>query len=525
MASAHASPRLVATLSLLVTAGGSGRVFAQSPLLKDVRFWSSGEITRVAIETTVEVKIYKDRLYQPDRVYVDLQGVRLPGVKPKPVTLPVADGLVKQIRYALTTPTVTRVVVDLEQDAEFAVSQLSGPPRVVIELRVKSPRPPAVISSAPVPPSAKPTTRPFVAPAPPKTAARTLQVVPAEVPVLESRPSLPELRAPVLEARRPLKPFVAPTLRPMPVPKREFRIEEAVPAAPVSMRTTPLPRWMTAELRAAAPPAAGIVAAPEPAVERAARPAQPDRLGNQSLTRALGLKLNRVVLDAGHGGQDHGTTSKSGVVEKDLVLDITLRLGKLIEEKLNAEVLYTREDDRFIPLETRPDIANRNRADLFLSLHANSSPYRYVAGVETYYLSLTTTKADLEVAARENASSEKSIHELSDLLRKIATNEKLVESRDFAGRIQRTAFEYSAQANGGKLRNRGVKKAPFVVLIGAQMPAVLVEIGFLTNPQEEALMKKPEHRQKIAESIFKGVLQYSRTLSHFSLAQRRPAQE
>jgi N-acetylmuramoyl-L-alanine amidase len=239
------------------------------------------------------------------------------------------------------------------------------------------------------------------------------------------------------------------------------------------------------------------------------------------MTRVLGLKLNKVVLDPGHGGSDHGTAGKS-VIEKDLVLDVSLRLGKLIEDRLGADVVYTRKEDTFVALEERTRIANEKEADLFLSIHANSSPYRNVAGTETYYLSFTDSKPDMETAARENASSRRSMHELSDLVRRIAQHDKAEESREFAARVQASAYELTAKTTG-RVQNRGVKRAPFVVLIGAQMPSILTEIGFVTNAREEALLQQEEHRQKIAEALYKGIYQYAQTLSHFRVASRSNA--
>jgi len=224
------------------------------------------------------------------------------------------------------------------------------------------------------------------------------------------------------------------------------------------------------------------------------------------------------VLDAGHGGHDQGTSGPKGLLEKDVVLDVTLRLGKLIEQGLGAEVVYTRSGDTFIPLESRTAIANDKKADLFLSIHANSSPISRITGVETYYLNFTDSKEAMDLAARENASSRQSIFDLETLTHKITLHEKLDESRDFAGRVQAAMFALSNRSFPGQ-KNRGIKKAPFVVLIGAQMPSVLAEIGFLTNPREEQLLKRPEYRQKIAESIYKGVSRYAESLSHFQLAQ------
>jgi N-acetylmuramoyl-L-alanine amidase len=223
-----------------------------------------------------------------------------------------------------------------------------------------------------------------------------------------------------------------------------------------------------------------------------------------------------VVIDAGHGGHDEGTRGPTGLLEKDLVLDVAERLGALIEEQLGADVVYTRTSNVFVPLDERTAIANRAEADLFLSLHANSSPYRTISGSEVYYLSFTTSKEALDVAARENAGTGKSIHELEDLLKKIALSEKVTESSEFAIRIQRELYGAWNKLSG-TTRNRGVKKAPFVVLIGANMPSVLAEIGFISNPHDESLLKKPEQRQRIAEALFRGVNAYASTLSRMDI--------
>jgi N-acetylmuramoyl-L-alanine amidase len=239
--------------------------------------------------------------------------------------------------------------------------------------------------------------------------------------------------------------------------------------------------------------------------------------GRNSLIRALGLKMKVVVIDAGHGGHDQGTVGKRDVLEKDLVLDVSKRLGQLIREGLGSEVVYTRTDDTFVPLEGRTELANEKKADLFISLHANSSRYPRIGGVETFYLNFTSSKDALDVAARENASSQKSISELQDVLQKITLQNKIEESRELAGRVQASMFAFSSRYVPG-IKNRGVKMAPFVVLIGAQMPAVLVEIGFLSNSREELLLKRPEHRQRVAEALFRGISRYAQGLSHFEVA-------
>jgi N-acetylmuramoyl-L-alanine amidase len=249
------------------------------------------------------------------------------------------------------------------------------------------------------------------------------------------------------------------------------------------------------------------------------REARPTAAGDRSLTRALGLKIGKIVIDAGHGGHDTGTIGPNGLLEKDVVLDVAKRLGRLLETRLGAEVVYTRRDDTFIPLETRTAIANRERADLFISIHANSSHDSDARGVETYYLNFTSSPEALEVAARENAVSEKSIHELQDLVKKIALKEKIEESREFAGDVQESLYGGLALNNAG-IRDRGVKKAPFIVLIGANMPSILAEISFVSNPTDERKMETSEHRQRIAESLYRGVSRYVNGLSGVKVASK-----
>jgi N-acetylmuramoyl-L-alanine amidase len=238
--------------------------------------------------------------------------------------------------------------------------------------------------------------------------------------------------------------------------------------------------------------------------------------GSRSLVRALGLKINRIVIDPGHGGHDQGTSGTAGLLEKDLVLDVSLRLGKLIEQRMGSEVVFTRQDDTFIGLHERTALANQRKADLFLSIHANSSSATRVAGIETYYLNFTSSSDALDVAARENASVQSSVYELKDLVQSIAQHDKIEESREFAQSIQSSLQGFESKFSPAA-KDRGIRKAPFVVLIGAQMPSVLAEIGFLSNGHEEALLNRPEHRQKLAEALYRGLSRYAQALSHFEL--------
>ena len=210
-------------------------------------------------------------------------------------------------------------------------------------------------------------------------------------------------------------------------------------------------------------------------------------------------------------------------MEKDLCLDVALRLGKLIQERLpGAEVIYTRRDDTFIPLEERTAIANQVKADLFISIHANSSHDSDARGVETYYLNFASSQDALDVAARENALSQSGLHDLQDMIKKIARNEKVEESKELADDIQGSLSKRMQQISRNE-RDRGVKRAPFVVLIGANMPSVLSEISFLSNPADEKMLKKPEQRQRIAEGLFHGMSDYLESLNSLSYNEQRPA--
>ncbi len=292
--------------------------------------------------------------------------------------------------------------------------------------------------------------------------------------------------------------------------------------APSAVATDPTHRDVAAMNGAPAPSLAGPVKkvrrgkakADSLAVADAtpARAAVPTANGETSLVRALGLKIGRIVIDAGHGGHDSGTLGADGIQEKDVVLDVALRLGKLLHERLGAEIVYTRADDTFIPLETRTAIANKAQADLFISIHANSSSDASARGVETYYLNFTSDPTALDVAARENAVSDQSIHQLSDLVKKIALKNKIAESREFASDVEGSLYAGLQKGNAG-LKDRGVKKAPFVVLIGANMPSILAEISFVTNPKDADQLQQPEYRERVAESLYKGVARYQGGLS------------
>ena len=229
------------------------------------------------------------------------------------------------------------------------------------------------------------------------------------------------------------------------------------------------------------------------------------------MTRTLGLKISRIVLDPGHGGYDTGTIGPGGLKEKELVLQVAQRLQKLLSERLGADVLLTRRDDTFVPLEERTAIANEHQADLFVSIHANASRSRSASGVETYYLSFARSDEAREVASRENASTGRNVHELEDLVRKIARADKSSESRELAALLQKKLY-LGARKVYYSARDRGVRSAPFVVLIGANMPSVLAEVGFISNPRDEKILRKENNRRRLAEALFAGIQGYMKTL-------------
>ena len=230
------------------------------------------------------------------------------------------------------------------------------------------------------------------------------------------------------------------------------------------------------------------------------------------MARQLGLSVSRVVIDPGHGGHDPGAKGKS-ITEAELVLDIALRAEKLLQKLPGIEVILTRRADDFVPLQERTAIANREGADLFLSIHANASANPAARGVETYFLNFASNMTAASVAARENAASGQAMGALPDFLRAIALNNKLDESRDFATEVQ-AAFVERLRKSNKALKDLGVKQAPFVVLIGAAMPSVLAEISFVTNTQEAKLLRGNAYRQRIAEALVSAITKYQKSLKN-----------
>jgi N-acetylmuramoyl-L-alanine amidase len=222
--------------------------------------------------------------------------------------------------------------------------------------------------------------------------------------------------------------------------------------------------------------------------------------------------IKRIVIDPGHGGHDTGTISTGGMREKDLVLDVARRLKAYIKNNYpDVEVIMTRESDRFVALEERTAIANSKRADLFISIHANASPSRVASGVETFFLSPDRAPAeDLQAAARENAriASDKSTEKPEPMFASVTVGNRVSESRELARYIQAGLVRGIGAQSPRTAMNRGVKHAPFVVLLGAAMPSVLAEVSFLSNPKDEALLQTGQFRERVAASLYAGLNAY-----------------
>jgi N-acetylmuramoyl-L-alanine amidase len=254
------------------------------------------------------------------------------------------------------------------------------------------------------------------------------------------------------------------------------------------------------------PPAQPDTTAPPPPPSSAAT----NRRGGFSLSRQLGLGISRIVIDPGHGGYDPGAQVR-GLNEAELVLDVALRLEQLLTREPGVAVVLTRRTNAYVSLEQRTAIANRAAADLFLSIHANASANASVRGFETYFLNFAPNPEAEAIAARENAGSSKTMGSLPDIVKAIALNNKIDESRDFASMLQQSMHTQLRKVDR-TARNLGVKQAPFMVLVGATMPSALVEVSFLTHRQDATLLRTTNYRQQIAEALAGGILKYQQSL-------------
>ena len=416
--------------------------------------------TRVTIDLEGGVQYVSGRIANPDRIYFDLHAAKLTPVLAH--TKIKTDGtILSAVRVAQNPSSVVRVVLDVNGVTDYTASLLNNPSRLVIDLYSNG----EAVQIAKAGDGSG------------ETATAT------EKPAGKTQPSA---TTPVQSAKA-----------------EPSEVGNAIPQPKGKLGLATV----------------GKSSNGKPDLVQPASTPQPTRGGQSTLTRALGLKIGRIVIDAGHGGHDTGTIGPTGLMEKDLCLDVALRLGKIIQQRLpGADVVFTRSDDTFIPLEERTHIANEAKADMFISIHANSSQDTGARGIETYYLNLKGSAEAMEVAARENATDDQGIHELQDLVKQIARTEKIDESKEFAEDVQ-DSLAKRIQKSAKPVKNRGVRKAPFVVLIGADMPSILTEISFLSNPADEKMLKQPEHRQRVAEGIYQGVASYLQSLNSMGVNQ------
>jgi N-acetylmuramoyl-L-alanine amidase len=534
----------------------SGRL----PRVTGIRHWSTPDYTRVAIDVESDVKFSSQRIDSPSRIFFDLRDTKLASTLVGK-SFDVDDGFLKKVRVAQFAPGRTRIVLEVDNLSDYDAFLLPNPYRLIIDIHGKNGR-----------------AKHFKGAGETTSAEADGSAASGTIPDADISPNSAEMKSPVLKQTGEAAMVSAEVIydakasasgpsamRKKPQTAVVKKIVEAdddddtdgPPAEVVKrnahgMKKEASPGRNTAAAKKSAdsdldsdsdasdsgisdagrsyphdsrrtPGSRSLVSGKSDDASDASsfgiREAKPTASGGRSLIRALGLKIGKIVIDPGHGGHDTGTIGPNGLEEKDLVLDVGRRLGKLLETRLGAEVVYTRKDDTFIPLETRTAVANQARADLFVSIHANSSHDPDARGVETYYLNFTSSPEALEVAARENAVSEKSIFELQDLVKKIALKEKIEESREFAGDVQESLHSGLA-VKSPAIRDRGVKKAPFIVLIGANMPSILAEISFVSNPTDEHRLATSEYRQRIAESLYRGIAKYVNGLSGVKVASK-----
>ena len=247
-------------------------------------------------------------------------------------------------------------------------------------------------------------------------------------------------------------------------------------------------------------------------------------LSASALAKQLALGVSRIVIDPGHGGQDYGAPGYlKGVHEKDVVLQIARRLARKIREELKYSVYLTRNSDTFLTLEERTAIANTKNADLFISIHTNSHKDRRAYGIETYFLNLATDEDAIRVAAMENATSTKNISDLHTILSDLMQNAKINESSRLANYVQGSMVRHLKNKRYTRIKDKGVKQAPFYVLLGAQMPAVLVETSFISNPRECKRLTNPRYQERLCEAIVKGIRTYIRETSPTAFRKSRSA--
>jgi N-acetylmuramoyl-L-alanine amidase len=498
---------------------------------------SLADVVRVTIEIDDEVRYHSERLEGPARLFFDFSDTyAAPPLRD--ATLPFEDGdMVREIRLGRHPERTTRVVLDLEDVDHYSVYSLYNPYRLVIDTvptaSMQARRAAPVDASAPgtiVEPriadvALPPPSAPAVPAEPEQLDARRLDPITVGLVNLDHVASTPAaVNDPDPASDTAVSPVSTDAVRPH--PWNEQAVETARPAPATATLLLPVPSVdvlqssgidTTVEIARQAPAPVGMpvaertVASTSDAEARLSTgTATANSDGGLSLGRQLGLGVSRIVIDPGHGGYDPGART-GAMTESSLVLDVATRLEARLAAETGVEVILTRRSDAYLPLRARTQLANRMGADLFLSIHANAAQDPRARGVETYYLDLATESEAQVVAARENAATREGMHDLPNLVRTITMNNKLNESRDLAAMVQRHIIREVRELHPA-VQDLGVKQAPFVVLIGANMPSVLAEISFLTNQEDAAFLETDAYRDRIADALLQAILEYQRSL-------------
>jgi N-acetylmuramoyl-L-alanine amidase len=428
--------------------------------MRPVKYWSSSNYTRVIISGTNPVN-YKTRnlpatAQQPARLVIDFANSYIEPRYRRPV--PIKNGLLRQVRTGQFTPDTVRVVLDIDSIDDYDIFSLPEPYRVVIDVHGKATELPRQAPAGDI--------KLVADTEPPVQNVQVIHPVSHKIRygAVKKVKTTAESRLTGRES-----PEAILTSLPLLRDKKKRRYESASPG----LRSEPV----------------------------------------FSLAQQFSLGVKKIILDPGHGGKDPGAMG-FGLKEKDIVLKLAKKLAPILEKQLNCEVVLTRSDDTFIPLEERTAVANTNghtNADLFVSLHVNAHESASITGIETYYLNLTSDPEAMRVAAKENATTTHQMSDLQELLSNMMKNSKISESKRLAESVQQAIIK-GEKKRGVTIKNLGVKQAPFVVLIGAKMPAILVETGFISNKKDSENLNDPVYLEGLAQQLASGIKSYTQSI-------------
>ena len=486
------------------------------PRVTGIRHWSTPDYTRVAIDLESEVNYGSQRISHPDRIFFDLRDTRLASTLVGK-SFDVDDGFLKKIRVAQFQPGRRRVVLEVDDLADYDAFLLPNPYRLIIDIHGKNsgktawrklPKG-AVAAGGDVEAPPKGSSKNDDGSASAADGPDTKDAAPGE-DLRAATGKVPVTTEDVGEDAKIVAKNAGTSQHPLSdLPRRiDNKKETPAPTKTIvdddddSADTPPSETHTPTRARSKTPPK--VVAKRKKDDDFDVREARPTASGDRSLIRALGLKIGKIVIDPGHGGHDPGTQSASGIAEKDVALQIATRLQRSLR-MLGMSAELTRADDRFLSLAQRTQLANRRGADLFVSIHLNSSPDTATTGIETYYLNNTTDRATIRLARMENEGSgtagASGRPNLNYILTDLRQGDKANESAALARMIENESVAALATTPGIRVNALGAKQGPFYVLVGAEMPAVLVECGFLSNRDEAERLSDPAYQQGLADGI------------------------